>query len=921
MLPFIVAGLTTGSIFALAAVGLVLTYKTSGIFNFAHGALASASAFLFYFLHVQHGVAWPLAAALCVGAGGPVLGFILERVARRLAAATLTMKVLGTVGILLAIQGGLELLYPPGTSRAVPQFLPVNSSFDIAGTPVGAYRVIIFAIVLIAVFVLTVFLRWSRTGLAMRAVVDDPQVLDVTGTSPVRVRRFAWLIGASTAAASGVLLAPLLPLDATTMTFLVVTAFGAAAIGAFRNLPLTYLGGLAIGVGQALLQKYFISSTGLTGGLSASLPFLVLFVLLLVAPRLRRPSPATFLQRTRASSWRPPWTVQLFGIVCLLAVLAAVPQFGELHIADWTSFLAYTILFLSLGLLVRMSGQVSLAHISFMAIGVAAFSHLAADHHWPWLAAVIVAGLIAAPIGALLAIPAIRFPGLYLALATLGFGILLQQMFYSQSYMFGALGLGIPVPRPHLSWLDLDSDKGYYYLVLAITVVVAVLVVMINRSRLGRLLRAMADSPAGLGACGASINVSRVLVFCLSASLAAIAGVLDGGSLGIVGGSSYQPLVSLQLFALIMLTVGQAPWYAVAAAAAQILAPAYISASVTVSYALTALFGVGAILFSVSPASSRELPPPVRRAIDRLVPSRGLRRWGRPIRSAAPADAASDSRSSDAAAAASFAGPGLRVAELSVWYGGVLAADEVSLVAEAGKITGLIGPNGAGKTTVFNACSGLIRPSSGTMQLDQRSLGRLGPPARARRGLGRTFQQMELFDSLSARENVALGCEGGYAGWNPVNHLFTRRSQRDEVRQRTAWAIELCAISGFADEPVGALSTGQRRLVELARCAAGRFHVLLLDEPSSGLDRVETERFGEILTRVVAERRAGILLIEHDMALVNRICDYIYVIDFGKPIFQGTAGEVGASVAVRAAYLGDEDSAAMRAAEADVVQE
>jgi ABC-type branched-subunit amino acid transport system ATPase component/ABC-type branched-subunit amino acid transport system permease subunit len=684
-------------------------------------------------------------------------------------------------------------------------------------------------------------------------------------------------------------------------------------------LPLTYLGGLAIGVGQALLQKYFISSTGLTGGLSASLPFLVLFVLLLVAPRLRRPSTAPFLQRTRASSWRPPWTVQVFGVFCLLAVLAAVPQFGELHIADWTRFLAYTILFLSLGLLVRMSGQVSLAHISFMAIGVAAFSHLAVDHHWPWFAAVIMAGLIAAPIGALLAIPAIRFPGLYLALATLGFGILLQQMFYSQSYMFGTLGLGIPVPRPDLSWLDLNSDNGYYYLVLAITVVVTVLVVMINRSRLGRLLRAMADSPAGLGACGASINVSRVLVFCLSASLAAVAGVLDGGSLSIVGGNGYQPLVSLQLFALIMLTVGQAPWYAVAAAAGQILAPAYISSSVTVSYALTTLFGVGAILFSVSPVSSRELPPAVRRAIERLAPRRGLRRWGRPIHSAAPAAAGSGSPSGDTAA--SSAGPGLRVAELSVRYGGVLAADEVSLVAEAGKITGLIGPNGAGKTTVFNACSGLVRPRSGTVQLDQRSLDRVGPPARARRGLGRTFQQMELFDSLSARENVALGCEGGYAGWNPVNHLITRRSQREEVLRRTAWAIELCAISGFAEEPVGTLSTGQRRLVELARCAAGRFRVLLLDEPSSGLDRIETERFGEILTRVVAERRVGILLIEHDMALVNRICDYIYVIDFGKAIFQGTVGEVGASAVVRAAYLGDEGSAPLREVEADVVQE
>jgi len=204
--------------------------------------------------------------------------------------------------------------------------------------------------------------------------------------------------------------------------------------------------------------------------------------------------------------------------------------------------------------------------------------------------------------------------------------------------------------------------------------------------------------------------------------------------------------------------------------------------------------------------------------------------------------------------------------------------------------------------------------------LDQRSLGRLGPPARARRGLGRTFQQLELFDSLTARENVALGCESGYAGWNPVDHLISRRGQRSEVGHRTAQAIELCGITGFADQPAAALSTGQRRLVELARCIAGRFHVLLLDEPSSGLDRVETQRFGEILTRVVAERRVGILLIEHDMALVNRICDFIYVIDFGKPIFQGTAREVGASPVVRAAYLGDEDSAAMREIEADVVQ-
>jgi ABC-type branched-subunit amino acid transport system ATPase component len=165
---------------------------------------------------------------------------------------------------------------------------------------------------------------------------------------------------------------------------------------------------------------------------------------------------------------------------------------------------------------------------------------------------------------------------------------------------------------------------------------------------------------------------------------------------------------------------------------------------------------------------------------------------------------------------------------------------------------------------------------------------------------------MELFDSLSARDNVALGCEGGYAGWNPLSHLVARQSQRIEVRQRTSESIELCGIGGFANELAGTLSTGQRRLVELGRCVAGRFNLLLLDEPSSGLDRNETERFGDILTRIVAERNVGVLLIEHDMALVNRVCDYIYVLDFGKQIFQGTSHEVGASSVVRAAYLGGE---------------
>jgi ABC-type branched-subunit amino acid transport system ATPase component/branched-subunit amino acid ABC-type transport system permease component len=900
VLPFIIAGLTTGSIFALAATGLVLTYKTSGIFNLAHGAQATASAFLFYFLHDQSDMPWPFAAFICVGITGPVVGVLLELVARRLQGATLAAKVLATVGVLLVIQGAVQLLYPPGEDREVRSFLP-GHPFMIWGVRITASQVIIFALGAVAAVTLTLFLRYARNGLAMRAVVDDPELLDVVGTSPARVRRLAWVIGSSMAAASGVLLAPLLPLDAIGLTFLVVTAFGAAAVGAFTSLPLTYLGALGIGVGQAFLQKYFVSSTGLAVGLAPSLPFLILFALLIAAPRLRRPSGDGFFIRRPRSSWWTPWQLRAGASVGVLALLVAVPWFAGNYLASWTIFLAYVVVFLSLGLLVRLSGQVSLAHVSFMAIGVVAFSHLAVDHHWPWLVALVGAALITAPVGALLAIPAIRFPGLYLALATMGFGIVLQQMFYRRPYMFGAL-YPLSVPRPQVSWADLVSDTGYYYVVLAIVVAVVILVAFITRSRLGRLLSARSDSATGLAASGASINISLVLVFCVSASLAAVAGVLAGGTLSLAGGADYLPFLSVQLFAVAMITPGGAPWYALLAAAAQTLVPAYVAQDATVTNLLTLLFGVVAVVSVIQPWSARQAPAPLRRLLRRrdgdekpapqgfvpaqpLVPVRNLTRSVRPVRPGAA---------------------GLKVADVTVRFGGLVANDRINLEVPVGTITGLIGPNGAGKSTLFNVCSGLVRPSSGTVWLDGHRLDHLGPPARARRGLGRTFQQMELFESLTVRQNIAMGCEAALAGWNPLDHILTRARQRRIIRERTDDSIALCGLTELADAHVGTLSTGWRRHVELARCVAGTYEVLLLDEPSSGLDRRETQHLGEILERVVRERGVGIMLVEHDMALVNQVCDHVYVIDFGKQIFGGTTQEIRASEIVRHAYLGED---------------
>jgi ABC-type branched-subunit amino acid transport system ATPase component len=304
-------------------------------------------------------------------------------------------------------------------------------------------------------------------------------------------------------------------------------------------------------------------------------------------------------------------------------------------------------------------------------------------------------------------------------------------------------------------------------------------------------------------------------------------------------------------------------------------------------------------MIAVLPASATQLPKSARDAIDAAFRHRAFARRTR--RGGVATDAAAT-----AGAPVQMVEPGaLEVHDLEVRFGGIVGVDNLTLRAPTGRVTGLIGPNGAGKTTTFNACSGLNRPSRGRILLDGQDVSRLSPSARARRGLGRTFQKMELFDSITVWDNVVVGVEGSLAGANPLRHLARRRADASRVEHGVAQALALCGIEDLARVPVGTLSTGQRRLVELARCLAGPFRVLLLDEPSSGLDRTETACFGEILKRVVAERGIGILLVEHDMSLVLEVCDLVYVLDFGELVFEGTTDEVVRSPIVQAAYLGD----------------
>jgi ABC-type branched-subunit amino acid transport system ATPase component/branched-subunit amino acid ABC-type transport system permease component len=880
-LPLVVAGLTVGAVYGLAGVGVVLTYKTSGVFNFAHGALATIAAFTFYSLTQLHG--WPTLAAILVSVFvlGPLLGVAFEVFARIVSQRSLAAQVTSTVGILLVVQAAYIIVYGQTQTRRIPPL--IGSQVSVFGASISWDQILIFSIALMATCVLSLFLRVTRQGIAMRAVVADPDLLDLCGTSPVGTRRLAWIIGVTFAAASGVLISPGQTLNPTNLTLLVVVAFGAAAIGAFRSLPLTFVGGLIIGVLGALSTKYF--TRGLLAGLPPTMPFVVLFVVLLVFPRRWLVASDGFAAH-RQPSWRAPLRFQAPWLAATLVALLLVPEFAGIHLTDWTKAIAAVMLYLSLGLLVRSSGQVSLCQISFAAIGAASFSRFAVDWHLPWGIALIAAGLVAVPIGALLAVPAVRLSGLYLALATLGFGILLQYMFYTSDLMFGSFNAPLDAPRPSISWLD--GDREYYYLVLALLVCTVALVISLTSTRLGRLMRALSESPLALTTGGASVSVTRVIAFVVSAFIAAVSGALTAVAIGGASQTNYVPLSSLTALTLVVVCVGGAPWYALLAGGASVLIPSYFP-STNVSNWLQIAFGGFAVLSALAPPGREGVPVRLQRAID----SRFARHRARQC---AVTDRGEAGGSVEPAR--------LEVDRLTVRFGGRVAVDGASVVAATGRITGLIGPNGAGKTTTFNACSGLVVPSSGAIRLDGRDLDGLSAAERARRGIGRTFQRIELFDSLSVRENVAMGFEASLAGASPVSHIMSRRSDRIRALNTADAMLELCDAAELAHRSAGLLPTGQRRLVELARALAGPFRILLLDEPSSGLDHTETARFGAIIRRVVDDRGVGVLLIEHDLSLVSSICEDIHVLDFGSLIFSGSPPEVMASATVQQAYLG-----------------
>lgn len=568
---YLVPGISDGSVYALAALGLVLTYKTSGVFNFAHGALAATAAYLFYEGYVAQHWPWPLAFLLSLLVVGVFGGLILERLATLLAAAPTVTTVVATVGVLVLLQSLMTAIFGAADKKS-GDFLPTNGP-TVGDVTISYGDMMITGFCVGAAILLFLYFGRTRTGKAMTAVVDDPNLLALQRTNPTVVRRLSWVLGACFASISGMLLAPNLGVSVNVLVLIVIAAYGAAAVGLFENLPLTVAGAFGIGI----LVNYFPAQAQKTHSLflqslPRNIPFLVLLLVFLFVPaRMLTERGVRNARRFKPpTSFSPPVTAG--GLGALAVLLIAIPQI--VHGSDvtvYSAFLAYGIIFLSLGMLLYMSGIISLAHMGFAAIGAAASGKLMTLGFFGWLPliggktvswpiAILLGGLVAVPFGAIVAIPAIRLAGIYVAVATFGFGILLQQAFYLAPVMFSSSAL-VQHPRPGTEFyipgtassqpvqgktpglfgIDFNDEKNYYYLALVVFALMATIVLVMRKIRLGVLLRALADSPAALEAHGANTQVMRVAVFCLSAFMAGVGGgVLAGvtqSASGVPGGT------------------------------------------------------------------------------------------------------------------------------------------------------------------------------------------------------------------------------------------------------------------------------------------------------------------------------------------------------------------------------------------------
>ncbi|HSZ35713.1 MAG TPA: ABC transporter permease [Acidimicrobiales bacterium] len=568
MLQFVIAGLVTGGVYAIASAGLVMTYTSSGILNFAFGAIAYFVARFFYFLHTQHNWGIAPAAVLSVVVLAPAIGVFLYVVLFRfMRLSSPLIKVVATIGLLVAIPAVATWIFGNGPIQSAPGLAPnPNAVYHFLGVPIDQNQLIVLICVAAMVVFGAVVLRYTEIGLKVRAMVDSPAMTDLSGSSPTAISVGVWAVSTFFAGLAGVLIAPLNGLDPGQFTLLIAASFAAVVAARLRSLPVAVIVGLLMGVATSLIQRYLPSNSQWTTGLINSIPFIVI-ALFLIYSLVRRgrvgetESWGGALDRAitpqgesrlagSTSSVIEAASLNFIGkyagpLLLLVAVAVAPLLVSGYWVGLFPSAFAIGIICLSWTIVTGEGGMLWLCQITFAGVGALTTAQLANHYGWPVLAGAAVGGLIAGAMGAIIGFLSIRLGDLYVALVTLTFGLLMETLVFTLP-SFVNQGIGLTLNRPEF----VSSNLSYAYFVLIVFGILALFIVNFRRSTTGLALNAARWSEAGARTSGISVVQMKVIA---GATAALVAGI--GGALYAMAQTTFEPSEFATLQGIVWLAV------------------------------------------------------------------------------------------------------------------------------------------------------------------------------------------------------------------------------------------------------------------------------------------------------------------------------------------------------------------------------
>jgi len=602
----------------------------------------------------------------------------------------------------------------------------------------------------------------------------------------------------------------------------------------------------------------------------------------------------------------------------LAAILAVVPPILtrlvpdlfaglEANVVGTGTYLAAAAL--ALNMLMGYAGQISLGHFALLGVGAFTTGILTSPTRLalPFILAVPAAALVGAAVALVIGLPALRLRGLYLAIATIGFSYAMEQSIFRIKGLTGGSG-GIDVPRPIAGSFTFLKTADYLAIMLVLLVGLWALDVNLTRSRLGRAFQAIRADEAVASSFGIDVARYKLLAFVLSGAVAGVAGAMYGGLVGTVSASSFGYQFSLLLVVLVVVGgLGSRVGVVVAAYVFAVMPRLFVGVFGEGIRGWDLIIGAALLMVAV-----RNHPGGVAEALRERKDKRAAKRRkasGDPddsqVAPSLPQMPRPPSRAVDTPLAAGV--PVLRVSGMTVRFGGLLAVNEADLVVPRGQIVGLIGPNGAGKTTMFNAISGLVRPTEGRIELLGRDVTGDAGHRRAASGMGRTFQNIGLAKDLSVTENLLLAQHSvaDYSGWEALTALRRAPRVERELRERAREAVAALGFERYADTPVRQLSHGQQRIVELGAVLVTAPELVMLDEPSAGMSPGAAENLAVRLRDIRDQLGRTVLLIEHNIPLVLDVCDSLTVLSAGRVIASGGVDEVARQAEVVSAYLGE----------------